>query len=86
MRKAKSIFQGKNEPVWVRPSCRCVMIACSYNLEFLFLHRTGMQLVTVPGTYVTEGHRRFQGFISSFVCVCVCVCVCVFRISIISDI
>ena len=22
MRKAKSIFQGKNEPVWVRPSDR----------------------------------------------------------------
>ena len=30
MRKAKSIFQGKNEPVWVRPTTGAVRAFCCF--------------------------------------------------------
>ena len=44
MRKAKSIFQGKNEPVWVRPSCLIVLIHSDANLVHILYPRCAIIL------------------------------------------
>ena len=44
MRKAKSIFQGKNEPVWVRPNIYIIMMRLlieQYCIEFEIITTIG---------------------------------------------
>ena len=44
MRKAKSIFQGKNEPVWVRPNIYIIMMGLlieQYCIEFEIITTIG---------------------------------------------